>query len=443
MDTVIKIEGLYKEYKLGLIGRGTLYRDLQSWWAKIRNQEDPNSVIGHNTNYDKNKKSFLALEDINLEIKKGEVLGVIGSNGAGKSTLLKILSRVTGPTKGLIKIRGKVSSLLEVGTGFHTELTGRDNIFLNGTINGMTREEISTKLEQIVTFAGIEKFLDTPVKRYSSGMFVRLGFAVAAHLDPDILIVDEVLAVGDASFQKKAINKMNSVSKDDGRTVLFVSHNMESVKKLCSKVVILNNGKIVEYGETNQMISKYLQKNMDIRKNYKSIEWKKDDYGPGSSIVKLKSISSKNYQNELVSNFSIDEEIIIEVKYWALKKDYQISCNMQIYYKNMRIFSVIDNYIQNEWGKQKNFEQGLYCSKFIIPKNFFNEGTFDINIAIFLPPGDIDSSHQVLYPKRSAGGLTINIEDLNPLNTARGSYPYDWDNQAILRPKIETEVIKL
>ena len=201
MSEILRIENMYKEYRLGIIGHGTLYRDLQSFWAKLLNKEDPNSLLGTNSHNVKGK--FLALQNINLVVKRGEVLGIIGANGAGKSTLLKIISRITTPSKGIIKAKGKISSLLEVGTGFHPELTGRENIYLNGAINGMNKKEVSKKLDEIVDFAGVEAFLDTPVKRYSSGMHVRLGFAVAAHLEPDILVVDEVLAVGDVAFQKK------------------------------------------------------------------------------------------------------------------------------------------------------------------------------------------------------------------------------------------------
>ena len=447
MQTVIKIENLYKEYKLGLVGRGTLYRDLQSWWAKIRNKDDPNSVIGHDTDYDLSKKSFLALNDINLEIRKGEVLGIIGSNGAGKSTLLKILSRVTGPTRGSIKIKGKIASLLEVGTGFHTELTGRDNIYLNGTINGMTKKEISKKLNDIVAFAGVENFLDTPVKRYSSGMFVRLGFAVAAYLDPDILIVDEVLAVGDASFQKKAIKKMHSVSNEDGRTVIFVSHNMESIKKLCDRVAILNNGKIIEQGETEKMIAKYLQKNFDIRKNYKEVSWSKDQAGPGSSIVKLKTIKTKNSKNVINSLFAIDEEIIIEIQFWVLKNDFRISSYIQIYKitedKYAHVFAAMDENNKQDWGNQKKLDIGLYSTEFIIPKNFLNEGMYDIGVIIFLPPGELEATYQVMHPKRATGAITINVENSNPKKTAQGNYPYDWDNRNVLRPIIDSKTTKL
>lgn len=242
-DTVIKAEHLSKMYTLGVIGHGTLFRDIQSWWALKRGKEDPHSKIGE-TRYDGSDTEFWALKDLNFEINRGDRVGIIGKNGAGKSTLLKVLSRITTPTEGSVKIRGKVSSLLEVGTGFHGELTGRENIYLNGAILGMKKAEINRKLDEIIDFSEIEKHIDTPVKRYSSGMYVRLAFAVAAHLDSDILIADEVLAVGDAEFQKKAIGKMSELSTGQGRTVLFVSHNMAAVKSLCNKGVILEKGRL-------------------------------------------------------------------------------------------------------------------------------------------------------------------------------------------------------
>jgi len=225
-NTVIRVENLSKQYRLGTLNHGTLYRDLQSWWARKRGREDPNSRIGTSDHSQSNNDTFWALKDVSFSVEKGEVVGIIGRNGAGKSTLLKILSRVTAPTTGEVKVKGRIASLLEVGTGFHPELTGRENIYLNGSILGMKKREIDAKFDEIVKFAEIEKFLDTPVKRYSSGMYVRLAFAVAAHLEPEILIIDEVLAVGDAAFQKKCLGKMKDVSTKEGRTVLFVSHNM-------------------------------------------------------------------------------------------------------------------------------------------------------------------------------------------------------------------------
>ncbi len=267
---IIKVENLSKMYRLGTIGTGTLTHDLKRWYYKMRGWEDPYMKIGEvNKRDSKSKNDYVwALKDINFEVKPGEVLGIIGKNGAGKSTLLKILSKVTGPTTGSIHYNGRIGALLEVGTGFHPELTGRENIFLNGAILGMTKAEIRGKIDEIIDFSGVERYIDTPVKRYSSGMMVRLGFAVAAHLDPEILIIDEVLAVGDAEFQKKAIGKMQDVSKNDGRTVLFVSHNMAAVKNLCSKGILLNDGKILSSGNAEDVIDLYLSQQSDINTKY-------------------------------------------------------------------------------------------------------------------------------------------------------------------------------
>ena len=276
MTTVIRVDKLTKEYRLGTISHGTLKEDLESWWARLRGKEDPNSLItlNHSTlnpqpstgsshpstlnSQQALNPHFLALNNVSFDVQKGEAVGIIGRNGAGKSTLLKILSRVTAPTRGVVKIKGRVASLLEVGTGFHPELTGRENIFLNGTIHGMKRAEIQRKLDEIIAFAEINQFIDTPVKRYSSGMYVRLGFAVAAHLDPEILIVDEVLAVGDFQFQKKCLGKMQDVGRE-GRTVLFVSHQMESISNLCTRAILLQNGALVESGPTRAVVESYLQ----------------------------------------------------------------------------------------------------------------------------------------------------------------------------------------
>ncbi len=258
-DVVLKIENVSKQYRLGLIGTGTLSHDLNRFWHKVRGKEDPylklsevnNRAVKGGSNY------VWALKDVSFKLKEGEVLGVIGKNGAGKSTLLKMLSRITSPTDGSIKLKGRMSSLLEVGTGFHLELTGRENIFLNGAILGMTKKEISSKLDEIVDFSGCAKYLDTPVKRYSTGMIVRLGFAVAAYLESEILIVDEVLAVGDQEFQNKCIGKMQDISST-GRTVLFVSHNLNSIKNLCTKGLLIENGESTYFGDVDTTISKYL-----------------------------------------------------------------------------------------------------------------------------------------------------------------------------------------
>ncbi|MCL4156615.1 UNVERIFIED_CONTAM: hypothetical protein GTU68_002131 [Idotea baltica] len=268
-DVILKIENLSKQYRLGLIGTGTLSHDLNRFFAKIRGKEDPYLKVGDtNDRSSKGNSEYVwALKDINFEVKRGEVLGIIGKNGAGKSTLLKILSKVTGPTTGSIKSKGRIASLLEVGTGFHPEMTGKENIFLNGSILGMSKKEINSKLEEIISFSGCERYIDTPVKRYSSGMKVRLAFAVAAHLEPDILVVDEVLAVGDAEFQKKAIGKMQDISRGEGRTVLFVSHNMAAVKNLCTRCIVLEFGKIKYVAETEKAIEYYYELSTNLIKS--------------------------------------------------------------------------------------------------------------------------------------------------------------------------------
>ena len=262
-NVVIKVENLGKQYRLGQVGTGTISHDLNRWWAKARGKEDPNLKVGDSNDRSVKGGSDLvwALKDINFEVQQGEVLGIIGKNGAGKSTLLKLLSRVTGPSTGDIKVKGRIASLLEVGTGFHPELTGRENVFLNGAILGMSKFEIKSKFDEIVDFSGVGRYIDTPVKRYSSGMYVRLAFAVAAHLEPEILIVDEVLAVGDAEFQKKCLGKMKDVS-GQGRTVLFVSHNMAAVKGLCTKGIILRNGGLIFSGDAETACSNYLGNSM-------------------------------------------------------------------------------------------------------------------------------------------------------------------------------------
>lgn len=263
-DIAIKFENISKQYRLGVVGTGTISHDLNRWWHLVRGKEDPYLQVGQvNDRSSRATSDYVwALRDIDFEVKQGDVVGIIGKNGAGKSTLLKILSRVTSPTTGTIKAKGRIASLLEVGTGFHPELTGRENIYMNGAIMGMTKAEINRKLDEIVDFAGVEMYLDTPAKRYSSGMTVRLGFAIAAHLEPEILVVDEVLAVGDAEFQKKAIGKMQDVSKGEGRTVLFVSHNMGAVETLCTKGVILKNGTISYTGDIHSSIDKYMESNI-------------------------------------------------------------------------------------------------------------------------------------------------------------------------------------
>ncbi|MCR4615974.1 MAG: ABC transporter ATP-binding protein [Clostridiales bacterium] len=303
-DTVIKFENLYKQYRLGTIGTGTFYGDVQSWLARVRGKEDPNSKIGETVNTKSGK--FYALNNINAEVHAGDALGIIGRNGAGKSTLLKVLSRVTAPTKGTVSVKGRISSMLEVGTGFHPELTGRENIFLNGAILGMRKSEIAKKLDEIIEFSEIEKFIDTPVKRYSSGMYVKLAFSVAAHLDSEILVMDEVLAVGDMKFQQKCLGKMDSAANNEGRAVLYVSHNMSTIRNLCSRCIVLDHGSIIFDGGTEDAISLYMERGeSDLKAHYDFRDLQRIDMVYGQRLyVKdlyfLDKTSANYYQNEKI-----------------------------------------------------------------------------------------------------------------------------------------------
>lgn len=308
MTTVISVENLSKSYRLGQIGTGTLSRDLQIWWAKKRGKPNPLLKIGQTDHGHRDGEELWALRDLSFTVQQGEVLGIIGRNGAGKSTLLKILSRVTAPTGGCVKVKGRIASLLEVGTGFHPELTGRENIYLNGAILGMSREEVRRKFDEIVAFAEVEKFIDTPVKRYSSGMYVRLAFAVAAHLESEILLVDEVLAVGDAEFQKKCLGKMGDVASNEGRTVLFVSHNMAAVEHLCKNGILLDRGSMLHRASINNVISKYLGQASTLQK--KIILDDKDN-----SIPVLNNVCIINKDNELTNNILMGEPFSIQVEF--------------------------------------------------------------------------------------------------------------------------------
>ncbi|MBI4947293.1 MAG: ABC transporter ATP-binding protein [Bacteroidetes bacterium] len=342
-EVVIKVESLSKQYRLGLVGTGTLVHDINIWWHKIRGKENPNLKI--DATKGESNDLIWALKDINFEVKRGEVLGIIGKNGAGKSTLLKILSKVTQPATGSIKIKGRIASLLEVGTGFHPELTGRENVFLNGAIMGMTKAEIARKFDEIVDFSGVEKYIDTPVKRYSSGMYVRLAFAVAAHLEPEILIVDEVLAVGDAEFQKKCLGKMKDVS-GQGRTVLFVSHNMGVISAICTKAIWLEKGIIKMNGPTEKVITTYLdpeekqftrtiKNEMRVRGN-KAVEFFE------CTILNL-SEAKKNFfviGEDIRLDFLVESKTTEDVGFWLIIRDREgkpILCSHQKDYTKQNI----------------------------------------------------------------------------------------------------------
>jgi lipopolysaccharide transport system ATP-binding protein len=311
MSAVISVENLSKAYLLGQIGTGTLTNDLRLWWAKKRGRPNPFLRIGEKDHANRDGETIWALKDVSFAVEQAEVLGIIGRNGAGKSTLLKILSQVTAPTSGLVRVKGRIASLLEVGTGFHPDLTGRENVYLNGAILGMNRNEVRSKFDEIVDFAGVEKFIDTPVKRYSSGMYVRLAFAVAAHLEPEILLVDEVLAVGDAAFQKKCLNKMGSVSRE-GRTVLFVSHNMGAIAELCSKCIVMKSGRVSDIGLPRDMIAGYLRN--DYQENKASIDlrsWHQDRIGNGP--MRIRSVETLDKSGELCAYFEYGDPVSIRV----------------------------------------------------------------------------------------------------------------------------------
>jgi lipopolysaccharide transport system ATP-binding protein len=379
-NTIIHVENISKMYQLGEVGTGTLSHDLNRWWHKVRGKEDPYLKLGEENRRDKSGGNYVwALRDINFDVKQGEVLGIIGRNGAGKSTLLKILSRVTQPTTGFIKAKGRIASLLEVGTGFHPELTGRDNIYLNGAILGMTKQEIRKKFDEIVSFSGVERYIDTPVKRYSSGMYVRLAFAVAAHLEPEILIVDEVLAVGDAEFQNRCMGKMGEVSRTEGRTVLFVSHNMGAVKQLCDRSVLVERGRIKTMGDTINVIEEYLSGDNAADR---FIHWSENER-PKTNELELISVKVLDKSGKIDNMLTTTDEIKIEIEY-ELKteiKDLRVAINL-LTPDGIEVFSSSDFYFQHP-SRIRN--KGRYKSICNIPGSLLNLGKYIIRIDFDIP----------------------------------------------------------
>lgn len=364
-DIILKAENISKQYRLGTVGTGTLSHDLNRWWHRIRGKEDPYLKIGEtNDRSTKGTSDYVwALQDINFEVQRGEVLGIIGKNGAGKSTLLKILSKVTAPTTGSIKSKGRIASLLEVGTGFNGELTGRENVYLNGAILGMTKKEITEKLDEIIAFSGCERYIDTPVKRYSSGMTVRLAFAVAAFLEPEILVIDEVLAVGDAEFQKKAIGKMQDISKGEGRTVLFVSHNMAAVKSLCTRGIVMENGRVVFDGETEEALSVY-QKSNQIINDYFINDSKKEIYLKSAKL--LSGYNSFHCEESIVFEFSIGRNIVFKKNKYLLIR-------------------IMDNLDQALFSCEIELENDIKDYKLEIPSRILVKGFYKLNCIIYHP----------------------------------------------------------
>jgi len=382
-DIILQAENISKQYRLGLVGTGTLSHDLNRWWHQIRGKDDPYLKIGEtNDRSIKGTSDYVwALQDINFEVKRGEVLGIIGKNGAGKSTLLKILSKVTSPTTGSIKSRGRIASLLEVGTGFNPELTGKENIFLNGAILGMTKKEIASKLDEIVEFSGCERYIDTPVKRYSSGMTVRLAFAVAAFLEPEILVIDEVLAVGDAEFQKKAIGKMQDISREGGRTVLFVSHNMAAIRQLCTQTLILENGRIIFEGNTSEGIDVYF--NINEESKIRNGVYQSDKISQNPCIKKVVITNNLNFQDPCVK-FYHDEEIVLDIEYSNQIPivTFTVGIALLDFNKN-KLFT---NHFDFAQSREKSGR--IRCK---IPKDIFNQGVYSFDVAIFQKGGTVFS----------------------------------------------------
>jgi len=416
MSTVIQIDNLSKIYDLGLVGTGTLSKDLNRTWAKLTGKPDPYAKIAELNDRTKKSQSntVYALKNINFSVEQGEILGIIGRNGAGKSTLLKILSEITSPSSGSIKIKGRIASLLEVGTGMHPEMTARQNIYLNGSLMGMRRYEIKNKLDEIIAFAGIEKYVDTPVKRFSSGMNVRLGFAVAAFLEPEILVVDEVLAVGDAEFQKKAIGKMQDISKGEGRTILFVSHNMASIRHLCNSGIVLNNGEISYQGSINSAVNEYLSINTE-QDNIPIIK-RTDRTGNGNIIVS--DVTLKNVNNEIIDTVFCGEYLKIEISL-NKKRDVDFStmivaCSLTDIYQNN-----IASWVSDEM--ESNFHSSMQNSFFLeIPNINLRPNTYFLFIQISFGSTQSDDIADSIYNTKKITILSSNFFSEN--KKIRSSY---------------------
>lgn len=427
-DIVIQVENLSKQYRLGQIGTGTIRDDFNRFWARVRGKEDPTLKIGQTNTLNTTSSSQVpsgakvgvekqqpeyiwALKDINFSVHQGEVLGIIGKNGAGKSTLLKILSKVTAPTTGAIKVKGRIASLLEVGTGFHPELTGRENIFLNGAILGMTKAEIRGKFDEIVDFSGVANYVDTPVKRYSSGMYVRLAFAVAAHLEPEILVVDEVLAVGDAEFQKKALGKMQDVSKTDGRTVLFVSHNMTAIKSLCKNAILLKDGRIEDMGNANTMVDKYMK--INAQHHNRNVNYANITEARGNENIRIKNI------NITPDDITIENEIVLHFEFWNTSDE-----------KNIKIaFDLVNIQEQIVFGSATDIsvdDGEIGITNCHIPANLLNDDTYSIHLFFFT------EGMRSLFLQKDI--VSFEVKDINR------DYAYYGKVNGVIRPVLKWEV---
>ncbi|QHG18536.1 ABC transporter ATP-binding protein [Nostoc sp. ATCC 53789] len=415
-DTVIRVENLSKKYVLSHQQEGSSrYKSLRESISDRVSSLGKKLVKSSGKEiYNPAREEFWALKDVSFEIKQGESIGIIGRNGAGKSTLLKILSRITEPSSGCISLKGRVASLLEVGTGFHPELTGRENIYLNGAILGMSKTEIKRKFDEIVAFAEVEKFLDTPVKRYSSGMYVRLAFAVAAHLEPEILIVDEVLAVGDAQFQKKCLGKMNDVSEKEGRTVLFVSHNMAALKSLCDQAILLKSGCLVTHGETHQVVSRYLESDNDSK--FLERMWDDIETAPGNDKIRIHQIKVIPDTDDSVDEITVKTPLRIEFEYWNYLDGAHLNLSLHIYtLEGVCVFNSISRSIP--------CTSGLIRGVCYIPEDFFNDGSYQITMMV------VQDTSTILYTCENL--LSFTVHDIEREFKWYGKW------QGIVRPNLK------
>ena len=388
-SAIIQVEHLSKRYSLGQFGTGSFRQDLKRWWLSVRNKKDPFFM----ENQDAGASHIWALRDISFEVKEGEVFGIIGSNGAGKSTLLKILSNIIRPTAGAIRGRGRINSLLEIGTGFNDELSGRENIYLNGYFLGMQRHEVRKKFEEIVDFSGVSAFLDTPVKRYSSGMYMRLAFAVAAHLEPDILIVDEVLAVGDAEFQKKCLGKMQEVSSRHGRTILYVSHNLSSVTNLCQRALHLENGRMIDIGNASRVVNRYLSKHQQRLHRQR---WDEIEHAPGNSFIRVHFVELIPHLKHEDDPIDIRTPLTVRFKFWNLIPEQNICVGLHLFTAGREcIFDVSST--------PQEYSKGLIEGQCDIPGNFLNDGSYYFSL-IFVK----DTSVELFYFEEC---LSMEVED--------------------------------
>ena len=414
-NLVLKAENISKYYRLGVIGSGSFKEDLQGLWNNTFSAGANRRTKNINNNPKANE--LWALKDINFEIMKGDVVGFVGKNGAGKSTLLKILSRITLPTSGTIKGKGRIASLLEVGTGFHAELTGRENIFLNGQILGMHKNEIISKFDEIVAFSGIERFLDTPVKRYSSGMYVRLAFAIAAHLEPEILIVDEVLAVGYAEFQKKCLGKMKQVSAEEGKTVLFVSHNSQALKNLCTKAIYLEKGRLIDMGNTQDVISNYLKREQTL---YLNRIYDNPEKAPGNETIRIKRVEMLPHYLDRSDIIDIRTPLAIEFEFWYVPTE-EIDLSV-----SLALSTIMGECIFDVDSPARRYTKGLIKGQCIIPGDFLNNGSYFINLVF------IKNTSSALFEFEEC--LSFDVEDFRE-NTA---WYGDW--QGAVRPKFKVQL---